>query len=113
MKRRKSLSRNVPLKRKIPLKRGKRIRPVSVKRSKMLRAYREAKQKFLADHEFKIIRCWCCNEIIRKDDIWDFHHPFSRATMEDILRFQPVHRSCHNKIHGNPNWARENGFIFY
>lgn len=81
----------------------------------MLYAYREAKEKFLAELKSsgKPLVCWICRKQIRFRDIWDFHHPAGRGTMEHILMFHPVHRACHDKVHAQPNWARENGFMFY
>lgn len=95
-----------PLKRRTPLKRGSRLRPVSKKREGWLREYREAKKNY----PFPAI-CPVCGDRIDLSDHFDFHHPNTRKTKEDLLNFFPVHRGCHDLIHSNPNQARQNGWL--
>jgi hypothetical protein len=41
----------------------------------------------------------------------DPHHPMGRRG-DNLFHFFYVDRMCHLKIHNNPKWAREKGFLY-
>ena len=81
------------------------MRNASKKRQKWLAKYRA---KAAADD--LIQTCPVCGERELKT-LMDRHHTNGRATLSDLLTYIYVHRKCHDKIHQNGKWARENGFL--
>jgi hypothetical protein len=81
------------------------IRRISARQSKRLAEYRQAKAEYMAKHKFCGV---CCSQIAI-----DIHHLFGRGgkLLCDQTRFLAVCRSCHIKIHQNPKWAVENGYL--
>lgn len=96
-----------PLKRKTPL-RGKsslkktRLSPVSKKRKKQLADYSSIRKEYLAKNPL----CHCCQKV----PATDIHHKAGRwqERLNDTALFCALCRSCHNYIHGNPEWAYAN-----
>lgn len=44
----------------------------------------------------------------------DIHHKAKRGkNLYNMATFMAVCRPCHNKIHDNPAWAREKGYLIY
>lgn len=81
------------------------MRSVSKKRQKWIKAYQSKKE---ADD--MVQTCPVCNRRGLKTYM-DRHHTQGRNSLEAILTYIYVHRECHNKIHENGKWARENGFL--
>lgn len=82
------------------------LRRVSPKRAKALKAYRVHKLKYMSDHP----SCEVC-EVLPATDI---HHklPLGRGgKLNDVSIFLAVCRVCHDKIHHNPLWAEEQGYL--
>ena len=88
------------------LEKKTRLKPVSAKRQSWLELYKRQKD---GDHIFQM--CPVCAVKGRKEEM-DAHHTHGRSG-ENILRYIWVHRVCHDWIHGNPNKARERGFLFF
>tara|TARA_B100001093_G_scaffold504253_1_gene559790 strand:- start:25 stop:312 length:288 start_codon:yes stop_codon:yes gene_type:complete len=87
-----------PLKRKTPLRR------VSKARREASKIYLTLRQSFLAD----LPLC----EVCEKEKSTDVHHKKGRGKYYlDVDTWLSVCRKCHDRIHVNPSWARENGFI--
>jgi hypothetical protein len=88
-----------------PLKRKTRLRPVSTKRRKALKVYSSLRSEFL--DKFKV--CIVCVDKASTD----IHHMDGRhnARLNNTLLWLPVCRRCHDLIHANPSWARENGYL--
>lgn len=88
-----------------PLKRKTRLRPVSTRRRKALKVYSSLRAEFLGSHK----ACIVCMD--RKST--DVHHMNGRhnARLNDTQHWLPVCRRCHDLIHSNPAWARENGYL--
>jgi len=92
------MKRNVPLKRKKPMKR------VSKKRQADLKEYSRKRLNFLAT----LPLCEVCG----KEKSKDVHHRKGRGKYYlDEDTWLATCRSCHDRIHKNPIWARENGFL--
>lgn len=100
------------LKRKKPLKakqgfkvKRKRLNPYSKSKVKEREQYRAARLFYLNKHP----NCEICQ---RPAD--DIHHKRGRGKfLCDTSTFMATCRFCHNRIHDNPGWARENGYLIY
>lgn len=88
-------------------KKNKRISPVSQKRLEQLAIYRVRRDKYLREHP--VCEVHDCNKATT-----NLHH---KATRRGILLiivkyFMATCEACHPKrIHENPKWARENGYL--
>lgn len=96
--------RRSPLKRKTSLKRKTPLRRTSTLRRTQLRKYSELRLAFLRRH----VACWICGELAT-----EVHHTAGRNGVRlcDFDHCMAVCFLCHKKIHDNPKWARENGFL--
>lgn len=81
------------------------LKPVSDKRQAQLREYTKLRRNFLK-------ACPVC-EVCQKGKSWDIHHKAGRIgkRLLDQFYWLAVCRTCHDLIHSNPAWAREQGFI--
>jgi hypothetical protein len=85
------------------------LRKVSKKRAKQLREYGERRKEFLRTH-----LCYPCffeaGKVVQPTDV---HHMDGREGQlllnED--KWMGVCRPCHRKIHDNPAWAKERGYL--
>lgn len=92
------------MKRSGPLKRKTPLRKVSKKRQKEMREYGILRKEFLS----KLPIC----EVCMKVNSTDIHHKAGRGKHYlDVDSWLSVCRFCHDKIHREPIWAREKGFL--
>jgi len=92
------MKRGGPLKRKTPLRR------VSKRRSKEMKEYSAKRTEFLMELPI----CEAC----MKERSTDVHHKAGRGKHYlDENTWLSVCRPCHDKIHREPIWAREKGFL--
>ena len=96
--------RKTPLKRSTkPLKRTPLAR-VSTAQQKRLLAYYCERKTYLEQHP-------TC-EVCKQSPATEIHHKAGRGSKTaDPSMFLAVDRECHRRIHDNPSWARENGFL--
>ncbi len=72
-------------------KTGARLKPVSDKRKILNKEYSEARK-----------------------EATDIHHKSKRGkNLSSQQTFMAVCRNCHTRIHDNPAWARELGYLIY
>ncbi len=98
------IQRRKPLKRSTqPLKRSP-LRRVSKKRHRESRIYSALRAaQLIANPACEV--CHCAIYL-------DLHHLKGRGKFYlDPTTFLTVCRSCHEKIHANPSWARANGYL--
>jgi hypothetical protein len=112
-----------PLKRKTPLKakkkpptegstqkrpmKRKKIKPVSDKQKEINELYRKLRKVYLDKHPECEVRT---KECMGKSD--QIHHKELRGkNTNKVSSFCAVCAPCHQAIHSNPQWARENGFL--
>lgn len=100
--------RRTPIQKRSSLKRGNgflkksgRINPVSDKEHERQRIYRE---KQLEDEKNVEMQCAICSS----QQSLSRHHCNSRR---DILDYIYLCLTCHDKVHSDPKWARENGWL--
>ena len=87
-------------------KKGGKLNPVSQSRRKKNDQYSKAKKEY-----FNSVNSTC--EICGMEAT-DIHHKNKRGkNLSNINTFMAVCRPCHNKIHDNPAWARENNYLIY
>jgi len=92
------------MKRNTPLKRKKPMRRVSKKRQAESKEYSRKRSSFLAT----LPLC----EVCAKSKSTDIHHRKGRGKYYlDEGTWLATCRGCHDRIHRNPTWAREKGFI--
>jgi hypothetical protein len=92
------MKRGGPLKRKTPLRR------VSKRRSKEMKEYGILRKEFLE----KLPIC----EVCMKAKSTDIHHKAGRGKHYiEVETWLSTCRSCHDRIHREPSWAREKGFL--
>ena len=92
------MKRRKPLKRKAPMKR------ISKTRSVALKIYSKLRENFL--QELPIC------EVCGKAKSTDVHHRKGRGKFYlDVESWLSTCRSCHDRIHTSPIWARENGYL--
>jgi hypothetical protein len=98
------MKRNTPLRRKTPLKR------VSKTRQKALNTYSKLRQSFLQE----LPLCEVCPTVKmdQRNQSTDVHHKKGRGKHYlDVDSWLSVCRQCHDRIHVNPSWAREKGYL--
>lgn len=83
-----------------------KLRHASKKKQKSLSAYAAKKA---SDDEIQI--CEVCRIEGTKYTL-DCHHTHGRSG-ENMLKYVYVCRECHNWIHGNPNEAKKQGYLFF
>jgi len=92
------MKRGGPLKRKTPLRR------VSKRRSEEMKEYSKKRTEFLTELPI-------C-EVCMKATATDVHHKAGRGKHYlDEETWLSTCRSCHDRIHREPIWAREKGFL--
>jgi len=92
------MKRGGPLKRKTPLRR------VSKRRSEEMKEYSKKRTEFLTELPI-------C-EVCMKAKATDVHHKAGRGKHYlDDETWLSTCRSCHDRIHREPIWAREKGFL--
>ena len=92
------MKRGKPLKRKTPLRR------VSKRRSKEMKEYGILRKEFLE----KLPIC----EVCMKAKSTDIHHKEGRGKHYlNVDTWLSTCRMCHDKIHREPAWAREKGYL--
>ncbi len=91
-----------------PLKnKKKRIKPVANKRLEQLAIYRPLRDKYLSDNS--ICEVHDCN-----NETTNLHHKNGRVgkMIYNVDYFMACCHICHpQRIHENPEWARENGYL--
>ena len=110
-----------PLKRKTPMKR------VSKRRQAESKEYMRLREAFLKEHD--ICQLWLAEHGLQESDFGnrisaftmgcprstEVHHKFCGSNRSahylDTNTWLAVCRENHDKIHKNPKWARENGFL--
>lgn len=82
-----------------------RLKPISDKRKAQLREYREVRRNFIKSNPV-------C-EVCQRRRTWDIHHKAGRVgkRLLDQFYWLAVCRPCHDRIHDEPRWARETGFL--
>lgn len=88
-------------------KKEKAISPLADKRAEELALYRTKREKYLKENTGCEVKE--CN-----NDSTHIHHKNGRngARVHDHKYFMAVCNGCHpQKIHENPEWARENGYL--
>lgn len=92
---------------KPPVRKRKAINPTSQKRRKQNAKYAQLRKLFLEAHPTCQV---CCSE--PSDQI---HHRNHREgnRLNDTAWWLALGPACHLRIHENPSWARENGYIVY
>ena len=89
---------------RVPLKRTTYLNPMSKKREKEAKVYKKLRKQFLGDMPI-------C-EVCQKAKSTDAHHVAQRG--KNYLRVETwlaACRPCHDKIHREPKWAREHGYL--
>lgn len=100
---RSSLTRKTPLKRSVGLKRGAPLKKVSKTMVSKLKLYSAQRKRFLE------MNPTCALYGIPAVDV---HHVFGRGKyLLDESTWLAVSREAHRKIHDNPKWAREMGYL--
>ena len=80
------------------------LRRVSKKRQKEMKEYSILRKEFLE----KLPMC----EVCMKAKTSDVHHRNGRGKYYmDVGTWLSVCRPCHDKIHKEPKWAREKGYL--
>lgn len=89
-----------------------RLNPISKKRAAQMREYIALRRAYLKEHPF----CELCileggNTLPPRAT--DIHHKKGRsgAMLLDTTHWMAVCRASHRKIHDNPKWAYENGYL--
>ena len=86
-------------------KTGARLKPVSDKRKVLNKEYYEARKEYFTTHP----NCEVCGA-----QATDIHHKSKRGkNLSSQQTFMAVCRNCHTRIHDNPAWARELGYLIY
>ena len=92
------MKRKTPLKRKTPMKRISETRKIALK------TYSTLRRSFLAE----LPLC----EVCARAKSTDVHHRKGRGKFYlDVESWLAVCRSCHDRIHSSPIWAREQGYL--
>lgn len=94
-----------PLKRKTPLKRGGKLRKTSSKRRRQNEVYKDVREKFLCNNPV----CQVCKTKMSSQ----VHHRRGRFgdRLNELEFFLSVCFDCHHKIHMNPKWAYDMGYM--
>ena len=93
------------------------LKRVSSKRSKELREYAKLRKAFLEAHPY--CQVWIQEAIINGTSrnnpplSTDIHHVRGRwgKRLNDITNWLAVCRESHHRIHSNPAWAYERGYL--
>lgn len=93
------------MKRNTPIVRRTRIKRVSSRRAKQQRLYPDKRNAFLLKYPL-------C-EVCRKNHATQVHHTEGRIGQKllDETKFLPTCLYCHSRIHWEPKWAREMGYL--
>lgn len=90
-------------KRSKPLRSRKPMNRVSDKHRKELKEYSKIRYDYFMLNHF----CEICGEAAT-----DIHHKARRGkNLNNTETWMPVCRLCHTKLHDNPKWAKENGYL--
>jgi hypothetical protein len=94
-----------------PLKRKTPIRRISPKLYQRLVAYYRVRDEFIQELKEKDPHLRC--QVYPGCKGREVHHMKGRhgALLTDKTFFLWVCRRAHNRIHGDPKWARENGYL--
>lgn len=95
-----------PLRRKKALKRGGGLKPMSAKRKANSAEYYRLRDIYLSEHPTcEVDRC--------AKQGTDIHHKAGRIGKNylDVSRWMACCRYHHRKIHDNPAWAVERGYL--
>jgi 5-methylcytosine-specific restriction endonuclease McrA len=100
------LRRKTPLKAKAGFKKsGGKLNAFSKRRRDEYKIYKVARELYLNKHP----NCEVCGNVAM-----DIHHKAKRGkNLSNMETFMAVCRICHNRIHDNPAWARENNYLIY
>jgi hypothetical protein len=80
------------------------IKSVSYKQHEKLKEYRILRDAYMEEHKL----CEVCTKYASND----LHHKCSRGKhLCNINTFMAVCRACHERIHREDSWARENGYL--
>ena len=93
------------MKRRKPLSRRSRLRRASKTRAAQLREYAGLRKAWIKDHLF-------C-EICHKNMTAQVHHKSGRVNTRllDTEYWCAICTACHSRIHTDPKWAKENGYL--
>lgn len=82
------------------------FRRVSKKMEKRLREYRKLKKEVLSHYTF-------CEMPYCHRRAFQIHHTKGRSgeNLCNTATWMILCSTCHTKIHDNPNWAREKGYL--
>ena len=87
-------------------KKGGKLKAVSDSRRKKNEEYSEVRRTYFQNVGGK---CEVCG-----GEATDIHHKSKRGkNLSNMGTFMAVCRICHTRIHDNPKWARENGYLIY
>lgn len=81
------------------------LRRTSRKRASQNKAYSKLRKQFL------LRRTYC--DICKTKPVSHVHHVDGREglLLLDLSKWMAVCYACHDRIHGNPKWAREQGYL--
>ncbi len=85
----------------------KSIAPISKSRAERLKVYRELRDEYLKNNPYCEVK-GCTKETT------NLHHKAGRIgdNLTNVAYFMACCSTCHpKKIHENPKWARENGYL--
>lgn len=82
-----------------------RLRRTSRKRASQNRAYSKLRKEFL------LRRLYC--DVCKVKPVSHVHHKDGREgeLLNDLSKWMAVCYLCHDKIHAEPKWAREHGYL--
>ena len=87
-------------------KTGGKLKSLSGSRKAKNADYEKSKAEYFEEKNYQ---CEICNQAAI-----DLHHKKGRGKfLCDKSSFMALCRPCHNKIHHEVGWARENGYIIY
>ena len=86
-------------------KTGKKLKAFSDRKREENKIYKVARELYLNENP----NCEVCGNFAM-----DIHHKAKRGkNLCNMETFMAVCRTCHTKIHDNPSWARELGYLIY
>jgi len=90
-----------------PIKANKPIRRVSARRAKENKTYTVVRKEYMTEHP----KC----EVCLHAPACDIHHRRGRwkSRLTEVAFFIAVCRTCHDKIHHNPEWAYATGLMLH
>lgn len=100
------LRRKTPLKAKTGFKKSrKKLNWYSGRKRDEMMLYKTARELYLNENP----NCEVCGNFAS-----DIHHKAKRGkNLCNMETFMSVCRMCHNRIHDNPAWARQNNYLIY